>query len=317
MPFSLNNGIAMQFKNILVVADGTPGAALRRAVTLAKANDGRVTVVAVVAEPGRAPTKNTQWLRDVVLQEREQKLRQVVSRAAGQDVDIAVKVLLGSPFIEIIREVSRNRHDLVLKVAEGAGKRRERLLGSTDTHLVRKCPCPVWIMASPRTRRFARIMAAVEANTSDAKRRALDRAILQLATGLAEVEDGELHVLHAWSLFGEEALKGPLAGTSGLEFARLLEETRSQEQAALHEIIGPFTRSALKVHQHLVKGQPADVISRAVEKHRIGLLVMGTVGRTGIPGFVIGNTAEKVLNWIDCSLVALKPDGFVSPVKPR
>lgn len=39
------------------------------------------------------------------------------------------------------------------------------------------------------------------------------------------------------------------------------------------------------------------------------------VGRTGIPGFVIGNTAEDTLREIRCSLLALKPNGFVSPVK--
>ena len=41
---------------------------------------------------------------------------------------------------------------------------------------------------------------------------------------------------------------------------------------------------------------------------------MGTVGRSGIPGLIIGNTAEKVINGIDCSLLAVKPAGFVTPV---
>jgi len=42
---------------------------------------------------------------------------------------------------------------------------------------------------------------------------------------------------------------------------------------------------------------------------------MGTVARTGISGFIIGNTAENILEEISCSLIALKPEGFVSPVK--
>lgn len=41
---------------------------------------------------------------------------------------------------------------------------------------------------------------------------------------------------------------------------------------------------------------------------------MGTVARSGIPGLVYGNTAEKVLQGINCSIVAVKPDEFVSPV---
>ncbi len=44
------------------------------------------------------------------------------------------------------------------------------------------------------------------------------------------------------------------------------------------------------------------------------LLVMGTVCRTGVPGFFIGNTAERVLQHLDCSLLAVKPKGFETPV---
>jgi len=52
-----------------------------------------------------------------------------------------------------------------------------------------------------------------------------------------------------------------------------------------------------------------------VENKNIDILVMGTVARTGIPGFVIGNTAENIVQKLSCSLMALKPRGFVSPVK--
>ncbi|HOO52306.1 MAG TPA: universal stress protein [Alphaproteobacteria bacterium] len=44
-------------------------------------------------------------------------------------------------------------------------------------------------------------------------------------------------------------------------------------------------------------------------------MVMGTVGRTGIPGFFIGNTADSVLRQVGCSVLAIKPKGFSTPVK--
>jgi nucleotide-binding universal stress UspA family protein len=43
---------------------------------------------------------------------------------------------------------------------------------------------------------------------------------------------------------------------------------------------------------------------------------MGTVARTGVRGFIMGNTAETVLEQIDCSVLAIKPQGFVTPVMP-
>jgi nucleotide-binding universal stress UspA family protein len=41
---------------------------------------------------------------------------------------------------------------------------------------------------------------------------------------------------------------------------------------------------------------------------------MGTLGRSGIPGLFIGNTAEEVLQNTRSSILAVKPPGFVSPV---
>ena len=40
---------------------------------------------------------------------------------------------------------------------------------------------------------------------------------------------------------------------------------------------------------------------------------MGTMARSGIAGLLIGNTAERVLRKLPCSVLAVKPDGFVSP----
>ena len=45
------------------------------------------------------------------------------------------------------------------------------------------------------------------------------------------------------------------------------------------------------------------------------LVVMGSIGRTGIPGFIIGNTAEDMMQAINASILAVKPAGFVSPVQ--
>jgi nucleotide-binding universal stress UspA family protein len=47
----------------------------------------------------------------------------------------------------------------------------------------------------------------------------------------------------------------------------------------------------------------------------IDLVVMGTVARAGIAGMLIGNTAERVLRKLPCSVLTVKPDVFVSLVR--
>ena len=70
----------------------------------------------------------------------------------------------------------------------------------------------------------------------------------------------------------------------------------------------------LQPQTHLVKGWARKEIPALVGRLEADLVVMGTVARTGIPGFIMGNTAETILNQIDCSVLAIKPPGFATPV---
>jgi hypothetical protein len=56
--------------------------------------------------------------------------------------------------------------------------------------------------------------------------------------------------------------------------------------------------------------------SPSSKAHEVGLIVMGTVIRTGIPGLLIRNTAETVPQQVRCSMLAVKPDTFASPATP-
>jgi len=63
-----------------------------------------------------------------------------------------------------------------------------------------------------------------------------------------------------------------------------------------------------------VKGDPKQIIQQQVEQLGPDLLVIGSVARTGLSGLLMGNTAEAVLNEVDCSVAIVKPAGFKSPI---
>ena len=63
----------------------------------------------------------------------------------------------------------------------------------------------------------------------------------------------------------------------------------------------------------VARDAPEHVILAAVERRRPDLVVMGTVSREGVSGFLVGNTAERLLHRLDCSLLTVKPRGFVAP----
>ena len=92
-------------------------------------------------------------------------------------------------------------------------------------------------------------------------------------------------------------------------------EWRRRVRKALGRLLAPFDFSLDDRRVHMLNGDPGQVIPRLVAKEKIDLLVMGTIARTGVPGLLIGNTAERMLQAVDCSVLAIKPRDFVSPVR--
>ena len=218
----------------------------------------------------------------------------------------------------------RGGHDLLMKEAE---PNESVLFGSTDMHLLRCCPCPLWLFKPEHAgRAFAQVLAAVDPapppDEADLlhlktelapKDESLDAKILELAGSLADKEGAELHVVHAWSAPGEGLVRGDLM-LAQEQVERYVEDSRAEARKALDHLLAKFPDQPGRRFVHLLKGDPADVIADFAKTGRVDLIVMGTVARTGIPGLLIGNTAETILQRVDCSVLAVKPDGFVSPV---
>jgi nucleotide-binding universal stress UspA family protein len=193
-------------------------------------------------------------------------------------------------------------------------------------HLLRKCPCPVWLVKPGAPRKFRRIVAAVDLDDAHEPdelniRRRLNLDILEMASSLALANFSALHVVHAWEVIGETSMRDgflrvPEARVDAYvhqvkkrretEMARLLEELNNRPNNHVLDCI--------EYEVHLVKGSPRKTIPSVARTVQADMVVMGTVARTGIPGFITGNTAEMILAQIESSVLAIKPEGFKTPV---
>ena len=54
-------------------------------------------------------------------------------------------------------------------------------------------------------------------------------------------------------------------------------------------------------------GEPEKVIPSTAASVKAAVVVLGVVGRKGLSGRIIGNTAEKILSLLRCDVLALKP----------
>lgn len=310
-----------RFKQILYHTDASEGSrsALERAAELALRNRGRLTVLSVVRLPSDlqllAPALPAAELWDMATQDLRERLEQFVEPVRENGLQLDIEVLIGRPFIEIIRHVLDHGHDLVMTGAEGGrGSLKGLSFGSTSLHLMRKCPCPVWVIKPGPHRRFERILAAVNPDPCDEDHPGVSTEIMKLATSLARLEGSELRVVHAWDHPAEDVLRGR-AGLPAADVDRIVRGTRAAHESWLNELLARHPLGGIPHNVHLLKGEPAEVIVGLAAKRSIDLIVMGTVARTGIPGLFIGNTAETVLRQVNCSVLTVKPEGFVTPIR--
>ncbi|MCB1738057.1 MAG: universal stress protein [Gammaproteobacteria bacterium] len=309
-----------RFKNVLFLADRhpVPSQTLGRAIRLARGNKARLTVLAVaesVDELDHNPELDGLSVKNALQIELLRGIDDALDKLDADDrrrVDIRTRAELGIPFLIAIREVASHGIDLLIKAAERPPGPVQRLLGSTDMHLLRKAPCPVWIEPESDMPHHRRIVAAIDPLSDAAD--GLDQTILELATSLAISEGADLHVVHAWHLPGEEMLSRGRALISETELQQLRTSTEKRHREAVAQTLRAFRTLPLPIHEYFVNGMPDESIQQIADSRNADLIVMGTLGRTGIPGFFIGNTAERVLSNATCGVLAVKPVGFQSPV---
>lgn len=305
------------FKNILCVVmpeheDSLP--TVERAVTVAQEYQARLVVADVIPRviiggwtPDSGPAAGQALIE--VTDARMQALQHLVQPFQQQQA-IQVEVLAGTSFLEIIRATLRNDHDLVIKPAEHPSF-LGRMFGSDDMHLLRKCPCPVWLTHRNEQLHIRRVLAAVDFDPEapDPVVDQLNEEILRRAAQQAQVDRAQLHIVHAWSAPGEIGLR---IWNDETQQPDAVETIRLSHEAGLQALAEPLQAFAPVLH--LVRGRADKEIPALARQQAADLVVMGTVARTGIAGLLIGNTAEAIINQLDCSLLAVKPEGFESPV---
>ena len=133
---------------------------------------------------------------------------------------------------------------------------------------------------------------------------------VELAATVSVRNVSTLH--HAWSPFAERMIRVHATEDA---YASYVDEARNRAAADLRKLTQSLGSPFGRVPMIQRRGRPEDVILEFVASEGIDILVMGTVARGGIPGLLIGNTAERVLRRLRCSVLTLKPDNFVSPVR--
>lgn len=233
----------------------------------------------------------------------------LIEQAKAEGVESTSKVAIGSSWREIILEVVRNNHDLVLAGTRPHGF-KGRLFGGTVMNLFRQCPCPVYAVKIGEEPEVPEIVVASDMSEVSSE-------ILNVIVSMAQIADMKIHLVHAIDTQLDKRLKGLDVGDETIK--KCAADIREEVENELNEQLAQTDYRTLSygVKTHVLEGSPEVAIPAFIAENNINLLAMGTLARTGVSGFFIGNTAERMLEKVDCSVLTFKPSDFVSPLKPN
>lgn len=302
---------------VVVGADYDNEGMLSEVTSVAIPNGATVTLLGMRDRPPRDPDLAVAlshldlWISSVQLD----KLQE--SRTALEQAGINTTVqqaAYGKAHHEIIQLATAGNYDLIMKPAASDGGKLSSLFGNRDIQLFRLSEQPVWIFKPTPANKLARVMIAVDPAAYDEEKSALSAKVLRWGKNVADTVGAELHVAHTWDLDNELLLRG--SGKVGIEFVEeVLAKLEIRHKKWLDDAIAESGLDTDKTIVHFQKGDAADLIPAMAREQEADLLVMGSVGRTGISGLFIGNTAESVLRNVNCSVLAIKPDWFQTPIK--
>ena len=218
------------------------------------------------------------------------------------------KILWGVGFIEAIKYVESQGFDLLVADAQGDIAQRH----SESMHLMRKCPCPVFLYKNNFFKGAVRILAAINSADISPVGQKLNKSILEHGLTLRKFFKGHLHVITCWSGYMESILSSPKF--SDQEVSQYLAIAQDKSTQGLNNLLSAMDIEQL-VTKKVVHGKPYPIIAHYVQQKNIDVVVMGSIARAGIQGFFVGNTAEKLSTGIGCSMLTIKPEGFQTPVR--
>lgn len=249
--------------------------ALQKAIAIAKNRDDP-KIIAFLCAYSIAKCDEPDRLRSVVLRRHSLWLDEILAGFADAGIPIEPIVEWNADWRDAICIAAENTGSgVVVKRASGSPSS----LANSDRRLIRSLEgSALYLVKHDPVAEMKKVLVAVDFNVEDTAHIALNENIIELGKMIRD--SGENIQLHSVSAHEKsEEFKHPP------DVAKILEITRSQA--------------------HVRRGSAAEVIPDTANSIGADLVIVGNVGRRGVSGVTIGNTAEKILVDIEADVLVL------------
>jgi universal stress protein E len=159
-------------------------------------------------------------------------------------------------------------------------KSKRFIFAESKWELLKEANCPVVLVRDEAKPQRKIVLAAVNFQASRINQEILNKNILERGMYLSESYGADFHVVNAYidSLLYPD--RGRLAKQTGLN----------------------------QSNTHVVKGYTDEVIAKVAKKVDADVVVIGTLGQTGLTKTRRGNTAERVISALDVDIVVVNSE---------
>jgi universal stress protein E len=226
-------------------------------------------------------------------------LSALVGQARQNGLTAKARTAVGNPEAELLRQVHRENHDLVLIGATRQKSLTSELFGGATSRLLDECPCPVWLAVEGAPPAPRNILLADDVESSD--------EVLKVGLSLPRTVRSVVHVLnvvdypldHHWTSGDLDELTA--------RYHTQVSETAEQALRARLAPLGPLPED-LRLHVVGRTGIPDVEILHFIREHSIDLVVLGRTNRNRFLAVLLGHTADRLLPEVPCSLLIVKKE---------
>lgn len=261
----------MQIRKIFCVIDPTTTRqrALNRAAEALKRPDTTVHAYVCIEPVHTQTTDDREELMKAEVARYEAWLERLVGDLPSQGGEITMEVDVSEDWREALAPAAkRYGADLIIKSSHQRHPLRRRLLKTSDWTLLRAAHCPVLLVKRDRVEPPTTVIAAVNLGAKDEEHGKLTDRVIEYANLVAEATGAELHAANAYSGSLNFVHPPDLAKRVGIERSRA----------------------------HVGDKSPEELIADLADELDNPLIVIGSIARRGVPGVVVGNTAERILD---------------------
>lgn len=226
-----------------------------------------------------------------------------------QDYPMSGQITVGDPLAHIEQVIAEESIDLVIKHA--ADDMLDRLFGTDDMHLVRRCSCPVLLTHHTLPHQYKHVMVAIDANYNYAEdenrvRKELNQRLAEIGFSIAKTEQAQCHLVSVFDVYPPMLMGDGFISIPPQAMKVEADDIRN-EQASILSDIAASAPSEIVPQQLIMQGNPRSELPEIAEDLGADLVIMGTSARTGLPGLLLGNTAEAILNQLNCAVLVVRP----------